>query len=119
MQLSNEFEPIRDWARQRGLYEKGDPKTQMLKLIEEVGELGKAILKSDPEETIDAVGDCVVVLTNLIELAAIPKELESNVQELKFRNTTIEDCINSAYSVIAARSGKMINGTFVKDEKQP
>ena len=117
MQLSNEFEPIRDWARQRGLYEKGDPKTQMLKLIEEVGELGKAILKSDPEETIDAVGDCVVVLTNLIELAAIPKKLESNDNE--FRKTTIEDCINSAYSVIAARSGKMINGTFVKDEKQP
>ena len=117
MHLNNEFEPIREWARARGLYEKGDPKTQMLKLVEEVGELGKAILKSDPEETIDAIGDCVVVLTNLIELAAIPKELESNVEELKFRNTTIEDCINSAYSVIAARSGKMINGTFVKDEK--
>jgi NTP pyrophosphatase (non-canonical NTP hydrolase) len=117
MHLNNEFEPIREWARERGLYQKGDPKTQMLKLIEEVGELGKAILKSDPEETIDAIGDCVVVLTNLIELAAIPKELESN--DSQFRKITIEDCINSAYTVIASRSGKMINGTFVKDEKHP
>jgi NTP pyrophosphatase (non-canonical NTP hydrolase) len=119
MHLNNEFEPIREWARERGLYEKGDPKTQMLKLVEEVGELGKAILKSDPEETIDAIGDCVVVLTNLIELASIPKELESNEKELTYRKTTIEDCINSAYAVIASRSGKMINGTFVKDEKYP
>jgi len=27
----------------------------------------------------------------------------------------IEYCIDEAYKVIAARTGKMINGTFVKD----
>jgi len=99
MELKNEFQSIRDWAKERGIYEKGDPKTQFLKLQEEVGELAKAILKNDDVEIVDAIGDCVVVLTNLSELTGY----------------RIEDCINSAYEVIAKRKGKMINGTFVKD----
>jgi NTP pyrophosphatase (non-canonical NTP hydrolase) len=97
--LTNEFEPIRNWAQERGIYEKGDAKTQFLKLIEEIGELSKSILKNDEEEFIDAIGDCVVVLTNLAAL----------------NGKNIEDCINSAYEVISKRKGKMINGTFVKD----
>lgn len=99
MELKNEFQSIRDWAKERGIYEKGDPRTQFLKLQEEVGELAKAILKNDEEEFIDAIGDCVVVLTNLAALKGI----------------SIEDCINSAYAVIVNRKGKMINGTFVKN----
>jgi NTP pyrophosphatase (non-canonical NTP hydrolase) len=99
MNLTNEFQSIRDWASERGIYEKGDPKTQFLKLQEEVGELAKAILKNDDVEIVDAIGDCVVVLTNLSELTGYK----------------IEDCVNSAYEVIAKRKGSMINGTFVKD----
>jgi NTP pyrophosphatase (non-canonical NTP hydrolase) len=99
MELKNEFQSIREWAKERGIYEKGDPKTQFLKLQEEVGELAKAILKNDEEEFIDAIGDCVVVLTNLAALNGI----------------NIEDCINSAYGVISKRKGSMINGTFVKN----
>lgn len=99
MKLTNEFEPIRDWASERGIYLKGDIKTQYLKLQEESGELAKAILKNDDEEIIDAIGDIVVVLTNLAKL----------------HNLNIEDCINSAYNVIKIRKGKMENGTFVKN----
>jgi NTP pyrophosphatase (non-canonical NTP hydrolase) len=101
MKLTNEFESIRSWAEQRGIYLKGDTKTQYLKLQEETGELAKAILSNDQEEFIDAIGDCVVVLTNLAKLGGY----------------NIEDCINSAYEVIAKRNGKMINGTFVKETK--
>ena len=93
------FHRIRRWADERGLYDKGDAKTQYLKLMEEAGELGRAILKDDIEEQIDAIGDMVVVLTNLSELIDVP----------------IEECIESAYEVISQRTGKMINGTFVKD----
>jgi len=50
MELKDEFGPIRDWAENRGLYEKGDIKTQFIKLQEEVGELAKAILKNDSLE---------------------------------------------------------------------
>lgn len=100
MRLINEFEPIRDWAKEKGIYKKGDVKTQTLKLIEEAGELAKAVLNNDRAEMEDAIGDCVVVLTSVAHLVG----------------TDIEDCINNAYKVISKRKGKMINGTFVKDE---
>ena len=69
-----------------------------VKLQEEAGELAKAIIKDDKEEFIDALGDCVVVLVNLAKLGGY----------------NLEDCINSAYDVIAKRTGSMINGSFVK-----
>lgn len=100
MELKNEFQPIRDWAEQKGIFQKGDAKTQCIKLFEEAGELSKAILKNDEAEFIDAIGDCVVVLTNLAKL----------------KGFNIEDCINSAYTIIAQRTGKMENGTFVKEQ---
>lgn len=100
MKLHKEFDSIRKWAFDKGIYAAGDPKTQYIKLLEETGELAKAILKNDDVEFIDAIGDCVVVLTNLAAL----------------KGYTIEECINSAYEVIAKRTGKMQNGTFVKNK---
>ena len=93
------FDLIRLWANERGLYDGGDPKTQALKLVEEVGETCRAILKEDAKEIIDGIGDCVVVLTNLAELTGTP----------------IEKCIDAAYEEIKNRKGKMSNGTFKKD----
>jgi NTP pyrophosphatase (non-canonical NTP hydrolase) len=92
------FQLIRDWANNRGLYDKGDTKTQYCKLIEEAGELGRAILKDNQKEFVDAIGDMVVVLTNLACLGG----------------TSIETCIDEAYSEIKDRTGNMRNGTFVK-----
>jgi NTP pyrophosphatase (non-canonical NTP hydrolase) len=100
MKLTNEFQSIRDWATEKGIYEKGDSKTQFVKLSEEMGELAMSILKKNDEELKDAIGDCVVVLTNLAHLNGFK----------------IEDCVNGAYDVIAKRTGKMVNGTFVKDK---
>jgi NTP pyrophosphatase (non-canonical NTP hydrolase) len=93
------FNKIRQWANNRDLISKGDVKTQLVKLYEETGELSQSILKDNKDGIIDAIGDCVVVLTNLAELA----------------DTRIEYCIDSAYSEISNRTGRMINGTFVKD----
>ena len=93
------FDLIRQWAETRGLYNEGDPKTQTLKLIEEAGEICRAVLKKDEPEIIDGIGDCVVVLTNLAHLC----------------DTSIEDCIEAAYNEIKGRTGKMVNGTFKKD----
>ena len=95
----NIFECIREWADERGLYDKGDPKTQYIKLMEEAGEVGRALLKDDIDEVVDGIGDMVVVLTNLAELCGV----------------SIEECIQEAYDVISKRKGKMVNGTFVKD----
>ncbi len=93
------FQLIRDWADNRGLYDKGDTKTQFCKLMEEAGELGRAILKNNQAEFVDAIGDMVVVLTNLACLGG----------------TSIETCIDSAYDEIKNRKGEMKNGTFVKN----
>ena len=93
------FQDIRDWAEERGLYDKGDTKTQFCKLMEEAGELGRAVLKDNQAEFIDAIGDMVVVLTNMAMLGG----------------TSIETCIDAAYEEIKNRKGKMVNGTFVKN----
>ena len=95
----SQFDLIRDWADERGLYENGDTKTQALKLVEEVGETCRAILKEDYDEVVDGIGDCVVVLTNLAELHGV----------------MIEECIEAAYNEIKNRKGKMVNGTYKKD----
>lgn len=96
---SNVYDLIRQWADERGIYRNGDSKTQFIKLQEETGELARAILKNDRNELIDAIGDAVVVLTNLAALEGLK----------------IEDCVTSAYDVIKSRQGSMINGTFVKE----
>lgn len=92
--------PIREWAKDKGIYEKGDPKTQYIKLMEEMGELAMSLLKNDDAEFQDAIGDCVVVLTNLAKL----------------KGYDIEQCINGSYDIIEKRKGRMVNGTFVKDK---
>ena len=94
------FNKIRDWAKDRNLYQKGDSKTQYVKLMEEAGELAQALLKQNKPEIKDAIGDMVIVLANLSELEGFK----------------IEDCIDESFNVISKRTGKMVNGTFVKDE---
>jgi len=92
------FDLIRQWAKERGIYDKGNSHTQYVKLMEEAGELAAALLNKDSYEIKDAIGDMVVVLTNLAALEGMQ----------------IENCIDSAYNEIANRTGTMLNGTFVK-----
>ena len=93
------FDDIRKWADERGIYAKGDAKTQLVKLVEEQGEVARAILKNDSPEIKDGIGDMVVVLTNLAHLSGF----------------TIEECIEAAYNEIKDRKGNMDNGTFKKE----
>ena len=78
--LPNRFELIREWAQERGIYDKGNSHTQYVKLMEEAGELAQGLLKKDAYEIKDAIGDMVVVLTNLAALEGMQ----------------IENCIDSA-----------------------
>ena len=78
----------------------GNTKTQYIKLQEESGELARAILKDNKSELIDAIGDMIVVLTNLAALEGLK----------------VEECVVSAYEVIKSRQGSMVNGTFVKQD---
>ena len=93
------FDLIRSWAEERGIYDTGNAHTQYVKLMEEAGELAESLLDNNKTEIEDAIGDMVVVLTNLA-----------------WQNGFyIENCIDAAYNQIVDRKGKMINGTFVKD----
>lgn len=93
------FEKIVEWGKDKGILSKGTVVTQFAKLIEEVTELGEGIEKQSEEEIKDAIGDCIVVLTLLAKLC----------------NMDVETCIKSAYNEIKGRTGRMENGTFVKD----
>ena len=73
---------------------------QCNKTMEEVVELSDAILFDDKEEIIDALGDIYVTIL-----------IQAEMQGLK-----LEDCIASAYNVISKRTGKMVDGQFVKDK---
>lgn len=94
----NTTELIKKWATDRNL-DKADPKAQMVKLMEEVGELANGINKDKKEQTIDSIGDIYVVLVIL----CMQLDLDIN------------DCIKTAYDEIKDRKGKMVNGLFVKE----
>lgn len=95
---------IRDWATDRNL-NTADPNKQMLKLMEEVGELAQGMAKSNEGQVIDSIGDIYVVLTILTMQLCNHGKL----------NHTIEECIAAAYEEIKDRKGEMVDGVFVKE----
>ena len=91
-------EKVEQWVIDRNLHTQ-DPKVQMCKTMEELGELARAINKGDKEKQMDGIGDTVVTLICISEQLG-----------LKFN-----DCLDYAYNEIKDRKGKLINGTFVKE----
>ena len=88
------------WATQKGIFENGTYEAQALKTKEEVEELITAIKNNDRAEVIDALGDILVTII-----------IQAEMHELK-----LVECLESAYNVISKRTGKMVDGQFVKDE---
>lgn len=88
-----------EWAKEKGILEKGTPLAQCGKTAEEVDELLHSIQLNNKPEIIDALGDILVTII-----------IQAEMQGLK-----LEECLESAYNVISKRTGKMVNGTFVKD----
>lgn len=100
MKKYNELESlVIAWAEQKGIFENGTYRAQALKTLEEVQELQEAIENEDRDEVIDALGDILVTII-----------IQAEMHEL-----SLVDCLESAYNVIAKRSGKMVDGQFVKD----
>jgi len=104
--MSAIHDKIRQWGIDKGLtgpQGKATVQGQMEKLLEEHQELIDAMGMDDgmyePHEAADAIGDITVVLVLLCELLHI----------------RYEDCVQGAYDTIATRTGKMVDGIFVKD----
>lgn len=92
-------ERIRQWAHDRNLITGSSTDKQMLKLMEEVGELAAGLARGKNGDAIDAIGDCFVVLTILAAQIGVE----------------IEDCIAGAWLEIKDRKGRMVDGVFVKE----
>ncbi len=88
-----------DWADDKGLVKEDNSDKQLIKVIEEVGELASAILKKKRKEEIDAVGDIMVTLIIFAEI----------------RGYDVMSALGYAYQEIKDRTGKMVDGSFVKD----
>ena len=98
--MINIIRKVEEWAKARNLVNGSTPQAQMLKLMEEAGELAGGIAKNKPDVIIDSVGDVVVVLTILCAQLGID----------------IQECVEQAYNEIKDRKGEMRNGVFVKEE---
>lgn len=100
MKSYNELEALTIvWAHQKGILENGTPRAQANKTEEEVQELIDAIDTDNRVEIIDALGDILVTI----------------IIQAEMQGLSLIDCLESAYNVIAKRTGKMVNGQFQKD----
>jgi NTP pyrophosphatase (non-canonical NTP hydrolase) len=97
--VSDTKKKIEQWAIDRGL-DKVDTSKQMVKLVEEVGELASGLSKNNMEVIKDSLGDVYVVMVILAMRLGVD----------------LQEAIDSAYDVIKDRKGKLVDGVFIKQE---
>ena len=121
---------VLDWGKNKGILDSSTPLCQLEKTQEELdetkaavtkfmqsvdqtllnGEDEKAAIKNALEEVIDGIGDMYVTIILFTALASqltkthLNKEIDS------------VECLQAAYDEIKGRTGKMVNGLFVKDQ---
>ena len=88
-----------EWAANKGILEKATTAAQANKTMEECQELIDAIQDDNREEVADALGDILVTI----------------IIQAKMQNMSLVECLEGAYNIIAKRTGKMVDGQFVKD----
>ncbi|HAP5292317.1 TPA: hypothetical protein IUZ40_002930 [Enterococcus faecalis] len=89
---------VEEWAREKNL-DIAESEKQMLKVVEEVGEVAAALARNNKNDLRDGIGDVVVTLVIL----AIQNDMD------------LYECLNQAYNEIKDRKGKNVNGVFVKE----
>lgn len=100
--MKETFNKIRQWGEDKNIIHPDNSFKQLAKLMEENGELARALINKDEALFKDSIGDCVVVLT----LLAYQQGLN------------IEDCIEAAYNEIKDRKGESKDGVFVKEDRK-
>ena len=100
MEMNELIEKVIGWAYDKGILSKDNAPKQMIKVMEEVGETAGALLKKNEHEIKDGIGD---ILVTVIILA----------RQLGY---TPEECLEQAWKEIENRTGKTVDGVFVKDE---
>lgn len=89
---------IEQWSVDKKINE-ADSSKQMLKVVEETGEVAAALARSDKAALKDGIGDVIVTLIILAQQ----------------NDMTLQECLECAYNEIKNRTGKTVNGIFVKE----
>ncbi len=89
---------VEQWHYDRNLIDGATDKDQVLKLLQELGELSDNVCKGN--DIRDDIGDMLVVMINI----------------LARNKLTLEECLEVAYDDIKDRKGRMVDGIFVKEE---
>lgn len=89
---------IESWAIDKDLQD-ASPDKQVMKIGEEFGELCEGMVKGRGTQVIDSIGDIYIALTTL--------SLQLGI--------SMHECIHIAFEEIKGRTGKSINGSFIKD----
>ena len=55
---------VNEWAKDKGIHDKGNFFTQIMKTYEEIGEIVESLDKNDKEALSDGIGDSIVTLIN-------------------------------------------------------
>ena len=90
---------IIDWGHARNITTPDCAPYQLGKIMEEVGETAGAFLRKDRKALCDGIGDSLVTLI----LFAVQNGF------------TPEECLDAAWEEIKDRTGKKVEGVFVKD----
>lgn len=93
------IEGVQRWGREKGI---DNPKSQLNKVIEEVGEIAHEITRdkiNDNPDLEDALGDTLVTVIILADICGYD----------------FQDCLKKAYREILGRTGKTVDGNFIKD----
>ena len=88
---------IVQWHHDRNLIDGSSDKDQVLKLIQELGELSDSVCKG--RDVKDDLGDMMVVMLNIMERQGV----------------SMEECLSTAYNDIKDRKGRMVDGIFIKE----
>lgn len=110
------IEQIIQWGKDKGILDKATPLAQWKKTQEELTELHESLVaqknylevytnsKGEEVNTKEQIkDDCGDIGVTLILQCAL-------------QGITLEDALEHAYGIISKRTGKMVNGQFVKDE---
>lgn len=99
MEFENLLYRVCKWGEEKGI---DNPKNQLNKVIEEVGEIAHEItrdkIKNNPDLA-DAIGDTLVTIIILSNICGY----------------NLYECLDKAYKEIAGRTGKTVDGNFIKD----
>lgn len=98
--MENLVNKVIQWGDDKGIFQKSSPIKQHQKTQEEVDELKQAILDGDTTGIKDGIGDATVTL----------------ILQAELNGFTFEECLQHAYDIISKRTGKMVDGIFVKDK---